>query len=83
MNRATLIGHLGRDPEIRSLNDGGRVASLSLATSERWKDKTTGEKKGRTEWHRVTIWSEGLVGIIDRYLKKGSKILIEGRIFIF
>lgn len=80
LNRATLIGNVGRDPEIKSLNNGSRVASLSVATSETWKDKSTGEKKERTEWHRVTVWNDGLIGVIERFVKKGSKVMIEGQI---
>lgn len=80
LNRAILIGNVGKDPEIRSLNNGNRVANLSVATSETWKDKSSGEKKDRTEWHRVTVWNEGLIGIIEKYVSKGSKIMIEGQI---
>jgi single-strand DNA-binding protein len=73
-----LIGNLGRDPEIRSTNDGKEIANLTIATSESWKDKMTGEKKEKTEWHRVVIFSEGLVSVVKNYTKKGSKIYIEG-----
>src|SRR4051812_9896536 len=78
LNRVMLIGHLGQDPEIRSTQAGKRVATLSLATSERWTDKTSQEKKERTEWHRVVVWPEGLVGVIEKYVRKGSKIYVEG-----
>jgi single-strand DNA-binding protein len=78
MNRATLIGNLGKDPEIRTTQNGDRVASFSLATSESWRDKTTGEKKERTEWHNVVVWGDGLVGIVEKYLAKGKKCLVEG-----
>lgn len=80
MNRATLIGHLGRDPEIRTMQNGSRVANMTLATSESWKDKATGEKKERTEWHRVVVWNDALVGVCEKYLNKGSLILVEGQI---
>lgn len=80
LNKVMIIGNLGRDPEIRSFSNGGKVANLRIATSESWKDKTTGEKKERTEWHTVSIMNEGLVGVVDRYLKKGSKVYIEGQL---
>lgn len=80
LNRATLIGNVGADPEMRSLNNGARVANLRIATSESWKDKHSGEKKERTEWHRVVVFNEGLVGVIEKYVQKGSKILVEGQI---
>jgi single-strand DNA-binding protein len=80
VNKVILVGNLGKDPEIRSFQNGGRVASFSIATSESWKDKTTGEKKDRTEWHRVSILNENLVGIAERFLKKGSKVYIEGQL---
>lgn len=80
LNRATLVGHLGQDPEIRSTERGTRVATFSLATSKRWKDKQTGEKRERTEWHRIVVWNEGLVDVVDRYLKKGMQVLVEGKI---
>jgi single-strand DNA-binding protein len=78
VNKVILIGHLGADPEVRSFQNGGRVANLRLATSETWKDKTSGERKERTEWHTVAILSDGLVGVAERYLRKGSKIYVEG-----
>lgn len=80
LNRASLIGNVGKDPEIKTMSNGNRVANLSVATSETWKDKSTGEKKERTEWHRVTVWNDGLIGIIERYVTKGSKVMIEGQI---
>ncbi len=80
LNKVMLIGNLGADPEIRSFQNGGKVANLRIATSETWKDKTTGEKKERTEWHTVAIFSEGLVGVVERYLKKGSKVFVEGKL---
>lgn len=78
LNRVMLIGHIGQDPEIRSTQQGKQVATLSLATSERWTDRQTSEKKERTEWHRIVVWPEGLVGLIERYVRKGSKIYVEG-----
>jgi single-strand DNA-binding protein len=80
LNKATLIGNLGKDPEIRSFQNGGRAAHLSIATSESWKDKDSGERKERTEWHRVSIMSEGLVTIAEKYLKKGAKLYVEGKL---
>jgi len=80
VNKAIILGNLGRDPEIRTLNSGSRIANLSIATSESWKDKTTGEKKERTEWHRVVIFNDNLVTIAEQYLKKGSKVYIEGQL---
>src|ERR1700731_3037513 len=74
VNKVILVGNLGKDPEIRSFQNGGRVASFSIATSESWKDKTTGEKKDRTEWHRVSVLNDKLVEIVERYIKKGSKV---------
>jgi len=78
VNRVTLIGNLGKAPEIRSTPDGKEIASFSLATTDSWKDKSTGEKKQRTEWHKVAVFSQGLVGIVKNYVKKGSKLYIEG-----
>ena len=77
-NKVMLIGNLGADPEIRSFQNGGKVANLRIATSERWKDKT-GEMQERTEWHTVAIFSEGLVNVVERYLSKGSKVFVEGK----
>jgi len=78
LNRAQLIGHLGRDPDIRHTQDGRPIANFSLATSERWTDKQSGEKKERTEWHNVVVFSEPLVKVIEQHAKKGSKIFVEG-----
>jgi single-strand DNA-binding protein len=78
VNKVILIGNLGRDPEIRSTQDGTRVANLSVATSESWRDKATGERKERTEWHRVVIFNDRLVDIVEKYLKKGAKVYLEG-----
>ncbi|MGH6881442.1 single-stranded DNA-binding protein [Hypericibacter sp.] len=78
VNKVILVGNLGRDPEIRSTQDGTRVANLSVATSESWRDKSSGERKERTEWHRVAIFNEKLVEIAEKYLRKGSKIYVEG-----
>lgn len=80
VNKVILIGNLGRDPEIRSFQNGGRVANFSIATSESWKDKTSGEKKERTEWHRISVLNENLVGVVERFVKKGSKVYIEGQL---
>jgi single-strand DNA-binding protein len=78
LNKVMLIGNLGRDPEIRSTNDGKEIATLNIATSETWKDRATGDKKEKTEWHRVIIFNEALVGVAKNYLKKGSRVYIEG-----
>jgi len=78
VNKVILVGNLGRDPEIRSTQDGMRIANLNLATSESWRDKMSGERKERTEWHRVVIFNENLVTVAEKYLRKGSKIYIEG-----
>lgn len=80
VNKVILIGNLGNDPEIRSFQNGGRVANLSVATSESWKDKATGERKEKTQWHRVVVSNENLVGICEKYLKKGSKVYLEGQL---
>ena len=80
LNKVMLIGNLGADPEIRSFQNGGKVANLRIATSEQWKDKATGERKEKTEWHSVAIFSEGLVSVVERYLKKGSKVFVEGKL---
>ena len=80
VNKVILVGNLGRDPEIRSTQDGLRIGTLSLATSESWRDKNSGERRERTEWHRVVIFNENLVEIAEKYLRKGSKIYIEGQI---
>src|SRR3546814_44226 len=78
VNKVILIGNLGADPEIKSFQNGGRIANIRIATSESWKDRMTGERKERTEWHNVVINGDGLVGVVERYLKKGSKVYIEG-----
>ena len=78
VNKVILVGNLGRDPEIRSTNDGTRIANLALATSETWRDRNSGERKERTEWHRVVIFNERLVEVVEKYVKKGSKLYIEG-----
>jgi single-strand DNA-binding protein len=78
VNKVILVGNLGKDPEIRSLGSGDRVANLTLATSESWRDKATGEKKEKTEWHRVVIFNDNLVKVAEQYLKKGSSVYIEG-----
>lgn len=80
LNKVMLIGNLGADPEIRALQNGNKVANLNLATTESWKDKATGERKERTEWHRIVIWTEGLVSVVEKYLSKGDKIMIEGQL---
>ena len=80
LNKVFLIGRLGNDPDIKSTQNGKSVASLSLATSESWKDKNTGEKKEKTEWHRVVIFNEGLVNVVQKYLKKGAQVYVEGQI---
>jgi single-strand DNA-binding protein len=78
VNKVILVGNLGRDPEIRSTQDGTKIANLSLATSETWRDKNSGERKERTEWHRVVIFNDRLVDVVEKYVKKGSKLYIEG-----
>ena len=78
VNKVILVGNLGRDPEIRRTQDGRPIANLNLATSETWRDKNTGERKERTEWHRVVIFNDRLVEVVEKYLKKGSKIYVEG-----
>ncbi len=80
INKVILVGNVGSDPEIRSFNNGGKVANFSLATSESWRDKKSGEKREKTEWHRVAVFQEGLVGVVERYVKKGSKLYIEGKL---
>lgn len=78
VNKVILIGNLGADPEVKSFQNGGKIANLRIATSESWKDKATGERKERSEWHNVVINGDGLVGVAERYLKKGSKVYVEG-----
>lgn len=80
VNKVILIGNLGRDPEVRSFQNGGKVCNLRIATSETWKDKDTGERKERTEWHSVAIFSEPLARVAEQYLRKGSKVYIEGQL---
>ena len=80
LNKVLLIGRLGADPEIKQMVNGKNVARLSLATSQNWKDKNTGEKKQKTEWHRIVIFNEGLVNVVQQYLKKGSQVYIEGQL---
>jgi len=80
VNKVILVGNLGRDPEIRTLNSGDRVANLRIATSENWRDKATGERKEKTEWHQVVIFNENLVKVAENYLKKGSTVYIEGQL---
>ena len=80
LNKVLLIGRLGADPEIKEMVNGKSVARLSLATSQSWKDKNTGEKKEKTEWHRIVVFNEGLVNVIKQYLKKGAQIYVEGQI---
>lgn len=80
LNKVQLIGSLGADPEVKSFQNGGRVCNMRIATSESWKDKTTGERKERTEWHSIAITSDGLVRVAESYLRKGSKVFIEGQL---
>ena len=80
VNKVILVGNLGADPETRSFQNGGKVCNLRIATSESWKDRNTGERQERTEWHTVAIFSEGLVGVAERFLRKGSKIYVEGQL---
>ncbi len=80
VNKVILIGNLGRDPEVRTFQNGGKVCNLRIATSETWKDRSTGERREKTEWHSVAIFSEGLVRVAEQYLRKGSKVYIEGKL---
>lgn len=80
VNKVILIGNLGRDPEVRNFQNGGKVCNLRIATSETWKDRNTGERREKTEWHSVAVFSEGLVRVCEQYLRKGSKIYIEGKL---
>lgn len=80
VNKVILVGNLGRDPEVRTFQNGGKVCNLRIATSENWKDRNTGERRERTEWHSVAIFQEGLVRIAEQYLRKGSKVYIEGKL---
>lgn len=80
VNKVILVGNVGQDPEIRSFQSGDKVANFSIATSESWKDKATGERKEKTEWHRVSVYNQGLIHVIENYVKKGSKLYIEGQL---
>ena len=80
VNKVILVGNLGKDPEIRTMQNGSRVANMTIATSESWKDKDSGERKERTEWHRVVIFNENLVSVAERFLRKGSKVYLEGQL---
>lgn len=80
VNKVILIGNLGADPDVRTMQSGDKVVNLSIATSESWKDKATGERKEKTEWHRVVVFNKGLVGVCENYLRKGSKVYIEGQV---
>ena len=80
LNKVLLIGRLGADPEVKQMVNGKSVARLSLATSQSWKDKSTGEKKEKTEWHRIVVFNEGLVNVVQQYLKKGAQIYVEGQL---
>lgn len=80
VNKVCLLGNLGQDPDVRTTQDGSKIVNMSIATSERWKDRSTGEKRERTEWHRVVIFNEALAGIAEQYLRKGSKVYVEGKL---
>ncbi|TZG26492.1 single-stranded DNA-binding protein [Sphingomonas montanisoli] len=80
VNKVIIVGNLGRDPEVSSFQNGGKIAKLRVATSEQWKDRASGEKRDRTEWHQVAITSEALVGVAEKYLRKGSKVYLEGQL---
>ncbi|MEO1027622.1 MAG: single-stranded DNA-binding protein [Pseudomonadota bacterium] len=80
VNKVILVGNVGQDPEVRQFQNGGQVCSFSLATSENWKDRNTGERREKTEWHRISIFNEGLVKVVQNYVKKGSKLYIEGQL---
>ena len=80
VNKVIIVGNLGADPEVKSFQNGGKVCNLRIATSESWKDKNTGDRQERTEWHSVAIFSEGLAGVAERFLRKGSKVYIEGQL---
>lgn len=80
VNKVILVGNVGKDPEIRSFQSGGRVAKFSLATSENWKDKSTGERKEKTEWHNIVIYNDRLIEVVERYVKKGAKLYIEAQL---
>lgn len=78
VNKVILVGNLGSDPEVRTLPSGGKIANFSVATSESWRDKNTGERREKTEWHRIAVFSDGLVRVVEAYLRKGSKVYLEG-----
>lgn len=80
VNKVILVGILGADPEVRSFQQGGKVANFRIATGEQWKDRNSGERRERTEWHTVAVFSEGLVGVVERFLRKGSKVYVEGKL---
>ena len=80
VNKVILVGNLGKDPEVKSFSNGGRVANFTIATSESWKDKTTGERKERTEWHNIKIDNDNLIRVVEQYLRKGSKVYVEGQL---
>lgn len=80
VNKAIIIGNLGNEPEVRTFQDGGQICTFSVATSENWKDRNTGERRERTEWHRIVIRSEGLIRVVQQYVHKGSKVYIEGKL---
>lgn len=80
VNKVILVGNVGKDPEVRTTQSGGKIVNLSVATSESWKDKSSGERKEKTEWHRVVVFNDGLAGVAERYIKKGSKVYIEGQL---
>ncbi|MHA7900597.1 MAG: single-stranded DNA-binding protein [Henriciella sp.] len=80
VNKVILVGNVGQDPEVRQFQNGGQVCSFSLATSENWKDRNTGERREKTEWHRISVFSEGLIRVVQNYVKKGSKLYIEGQL---
>jgi len=79
LNRVTIIGNVGKDPESKAFQNGGKVVNFSVATSETWKDKNSGEKREKTEWHTVAVFQEGLVGVVEQYVRKGSKVMVEGK----
>lgn len=80
VNKVILVGNLGKDPEIRHMPDGSKLATFSVATSEAWKDRTTGERKDKTEWHRVAVFNDRLADVVEKYIKKGSKVYVEGQL---
>jgi single-strand DNA-binding protein len=80
VNKAIIVGNVGKDPEVRTMQSGDKIVNLSVATSESWKDKASGERKERTEWHRVVIFNQGIAGIAEKYVRKGTKVYIEGQI---